>query len=242
MSTGYQIAGRLSKKDLTLVETESQFGRCVREIFGRIRPTKVIETGTYWGTGTTTIIARALRDLGIEDAQFVSIEVNPINVARARRNLAEAGLSVDLINALSVPRGLLPTREQIERELVKTVQADGLIVDHEEHERAQLYFRETDFADLPEDALGDAIRRFDHRPDFVLLDSGGHMGYVEFRYAIEQIHAPCHIALDDVFHVKHFRSFTDIKNDPRFKIVAASEEKFGFCIAYFEPDLRTCAQ
>jgi len=235
-STAYRIAGRMAdKKDLTLVLTESQFARSVRDVFAAIRPTRIIETGTYRGTGTTTIIASAIRDLCIEKAQFVSIEVNPNNVKRARENLAKVGLSVEILNGLSVPRSMLPTMEQIEQDLVKHVLADGLVVDHEEHERAELYFRETDFSGLPEDLLGQALRRFDDKPDFVLLDSGGHMGFVEFRYVIERLAGPCHIALDDIYHVKHYRSFQEIKNDSRFEVVAASEEKFGFCIARFNP-------
>jgi hypothetical protein len=144
-------------------------------------------------------------------------------------------LTVELVNALSVPRALLPSIQQIESELVHSVLADGLVVDHEEPDRARLYFGETHFDQLPDDALGQAIAAFDGRPDFLLLDSGGHMGYVEFRYAISQLKGPCHIALDDIYHVKHHRSFQFIKSDARFQLVAASEEKFGFCIARFVP-------
>jgi hypothetical protein len=233
----YRIASRLSnRKDLTLITVESQFARALKELFTRVRPRRIIETGTYRGTGTTAIIAGTIRDLFIEDAQFISIEVNPANVKRAKENLAKAGLSVEIINGLSVPRSALPSLEQIERELVQNVLADGLVVDHEEHERAELYFRETDFTGLPEDVLGQVLRRFDHRPDFVLLDSGGHMGYIEFRHVIDQLRGPCHLALDDIHHVKHHRSFQDIKQDPRFEVVATSEEKFGFCIARFDPE------
>ena len=236
MRTSYRIAGRLSGKNQTLVECESQFARCVRELFTRIRPTKIIETGTYWGTGTTTIIAAALRDLGLSDeARFISIEVNPKNLQRAQVNLAKAGLNVELINGLSVPRKMLPSPEQIDRDLVQNVLADSLVVDHEEPDRVRLYMGETDFPGVPDDMLGAALARFDFRPDFVLLDSGGHMGFVEFGYLIDQLKGPCHIALDDIYHVKHYRSFQQIKQDARFRVVAASEEKFGFCIARFEP-------
>jgi hypothetical protein len=238
-ATSYRIASRLGdsvKKDLTLVSVESQFARSMRDLFAYLRPRRIIETGTYRGTGTTTIIASAIHDLEIENAQFISIEVNPGNVKRAQENLAKAGLQVEVINGLSVPRALLPTMEQIEREMVHSVIADGLVVDHEESRRAELYFRETDFAALPDDVLGQVLRRFDHRPDVVLLDSGGHMGYVEFRYVVDQLRGPCNIVLDDIYHVKHFRSFQDMKMDPRFEIVAASEEKFGFCVARFNPN------
>lgn len=237
MSTGYRIAARLAQqKDLTRIDTESHFARCVKDLFARVRPRRVIETGTYHGTGTTTVIARALRDLAIDEARFISIEVNPRNITRATTNLQNEDLSVELFNGLSVPRALLPDLQAIETELVKNVLADGLVVDHEEPERARLYYGETDFAALPDDMLGTALAEFDYRPDFVLLDSGGHMGYVEFQYLISRLQAPCHLALDDIFHVKHFRSFHDIRNDPRFKLLVASEEKFGFCIAMFDPN------
>jgi hypothetical protein len=234
-TTGYRIAGRLSDKNQTLIEIESQFAKRVRELFARIRPRRIIETGTYWGTGTTTIIATALADAGIDDAQFVSIEINPKNFQRAQANLAKLGLNVELIHGLSVPRNLLPTMQQIEEQFVRNVESDGLIVDHEEIDRVQRYYQETDFRDLPDDLLGKTLRRFDDQPDFVLLDSGGHMGYVEFCYLLQELRGPCHLALDDIYHVKHHRSFQQIKNDPRFSLVAVSEEKFGFCIARFEP-------
>lgn len=237
MPSTYRIAGRLSAKDLTLIETQSQFARSIGDLFSRIRPSRIVETGTYFGTGTTTIIASTLRDLGIDDARFVSIEVNPRHLQRARANLEKAGLSVELLHGLTVPRALLPSRQTIEQELVQNVIAPGLFVDHEELDRARLYFSETDFPGLPDDLLGQVLRQFDYRPDFVLLDSGGHVGYVEFRYLIEQLRGPCYLALDDIYHVKHHRSFGDVRTDRRFEVVAASEEKFGFCIARFQPHL-----
>lgn len=233
----YRIAGRMSKDDLTVVPAHSQFARSIRRIFEQVRPRRIIETGTYRGTGTTTAIANALRELGLHDAIFHTIEVNPKNCQRAADNLLRAGfINLRLHNALSVPRALLPTIEQIDDAFVKNVEADQLIVDHEEADRAKLYHGETDFPNVPDDMLGRLLREFDYRPDFVLLDSGGHMGFIEFNYVIEQLRGECVIALDDVQHVKHHRSFQRINDDPRFQIMAAGEEKFGFCIARFQPD------
>lgn len=234
---GYRIAGHFSPKhNLTGVATESHFGRCVRQLFSQIRPRRVIETGTYHGTGTTTIIASALRDSGIDDAVFFSIEVNPHNYRKALANLAKQNLSVSVLNGLSVPRHLLPSMGQIEQHYVREVEADGIFVDHEEAQRAMLYHKETDHPDAPDDLLGRCLKEFDYRPDFVLLDSGGHMGHVEFRYVLPLIQAPCHLALDDIYHVKHHRSFQELGDDPRFKLLTVSEEKFGFCIAKFTPN------
>lgn len=234
---GYRIAGQVSpKQNLTGVATESQFARCVRHLFAQTRPRRIIETGTYHGTGTTAIIASALREAMIDDAVFFSIEVNPHNFRKALSNLARQSLVVSVLNGLSVPRCLLPSMEQIEQYYVHNVETDGIFVDHEEARRAMLYHQETDYPDALDDLLGRCVRECEGRPDFVLLDSGGHMGYVEFRYVLPLIHGPCHIALDDIYHVKHHRSFRELQQDPRFELVAVSEEKFGFCIAKFTPD------
>lgn len=231
----YRIAGRLADHDLTGIATESEFGTRIRSLFEAIRPRKLIETGTYHGAGTTTIIARTLKDLGLDDATFFSIEINPRNYSRALAHVTRDALNVKLLNGLSVPRHLLPPRQEIEDRLVKRVLADQLVVDHEPEKRVDLYYRETDFPHLPDDMLGQVLGEFANKADFVLLDSGGHMGHVEFRYVTSRLRGPCWIALDDIFHVKHHQSFLEIQADPRFTVETVSREKFGFCIARFTP-------
>jgi hypothetical protein len=237
-SPSYRIAGRMSPDDLTVVAADSQFARAIRRAFELARPRNIIETGTYRGQGTTRAIATAIRDLRLTDAVFHSIEVNARHYARATENLLREGLleHVRLHHGLSVPRELLPTLDQIDESLVRTVQADRLVVDHEEHERAALYHRETDYAGVPDDLLGSILAGFEYQADFVLLDSGGHMGFVEFSYLIERVKSECVIALDDVNHVKHHRSFATVRSDRRFRLIESGDEKFGFCIARFVPD------
>ena len=233
---GYRIAGQVNpRQDLTKVSGDSQFARCINHLFENNRPRRVIETGTYHATGTTTIIANALVESGSPDATFYSIEVNPRLYEKAVENVSRRGLPVSVLHGLSVPRSLLPTAEQISQQYVGAIEAEGIFVDHEESDRAARYHAETDFPDVPDDLLGRCLREFRYSPDFVLLDSGGHMGYIEFRYLLPFLQSPCFIALDDIFHVKHHRSFLELQQDSRFELVAASEEKFGFCIAKFTP-------
>lgn len=233
---GYQIAGRVNpRKDLTKVGGESQFASAIGHLFGRLRPTKVIETGTYHGNGSTAVIASALRDVVGSGAMFYSIEVNPAFCDRARANLARQGLEITVLNGLSIPRALLPTLEQIASQFTEQPR-DDIYIDHEEADRAARYFNETHFPDAGDDLLGVCLKEFDYRPDFLLLDSGGHMGSVEFGYVLPLLRGPCHIALDDIYHVKHHGSFQKVQADPRFELIAVSEEKFGFCIARFTPD------
>jgi FkbM family methyltransferase len=233
-----KIAGEVATKaDLTQIDSNSAFAQAIRKLFAEIRPTRIIETGTYLGTGTTKVIAEAIRDLQLKDVTFHSIEVKPQHFEAAKRNLAKSGLSdvVQLHHGLSVPRLLLPTLQQIEEQTVRSVEFDDLFVDHQEQERALLYFKETDFSSVPEDLLGQCLRQVENRPDFVLLDSAGHMGHLEFNYLLDQLKGPCHIALDDIHHIKHHRSFRQMQTDPRFEMLVSSREKFGFCIAKFTP-------
>lgn len=231
------VAADLAKagEDLTAVSQGSSFNDAISAVFKQARPRKIIETGTYLGTGTTTIIAKAVIANAVKNAEFVTIEVNPDHHRQAVFNLNQQGLGgIECQLGLSVPRALLPTIEDIEQATVDEVEFDGIIVDHSATERAQLYYSETNF-EAPDDLLGKTLARFNNRPDFVLLDSAGHMGNVEFNYVIERLEGPCYIALDDIHHIKHRRSYLQMRSDPRFEIFQASTEKFGFCVAKFTP-------
>lgn len=236
---GLKVAGGGQTKDLTIVDQQSDFGTAIRELFEETRPLKLIETGTYKGTGTTSIIAQALRDLRLDDAAFFSIEVNPKHHSRALQHIEQQQYNVRLLNGLSLPRNLLPSREEIDAQYVRAAVPGAQFVDHTPESRVELYYRETDYSFLPDDLLGQTLAEFGGRPDFVLLDSGGHVGFAEFQYAIGKIKGDCWIALDDIFHVKHARSYALMQNDPRFTIRTVSREKFGFCIAHFSPNAKS---
>lgn len=232
-----KIAEEFSKgEDLTEISNESHFSRAITDVMLEFKPLKLIETGTYLGKGTTKIIASALRKLK-NKATFYSIEVNPKNHQKAAENISASGLTefVNLLNGLSVPKSLLPDKSRIFEETVASVEFKDVFIDHPENERVEKYFDETNFPGLPEDLLGQCLAEFEYKPDFVLLDSGGHMGYIEFNYLISNIQSECIIALDDVYHIKHHKSFLFMKQDQRFEVIVESKEKFGFCIAKFTP-------
>lgn len=230
--------------DLAKISGESDFSHRIRDLIRTIRPNKIIETGTYLGTGTTRIIASALEEYGIHDACFYSIEVNPGHYVQAEANIGSQSFKkyVRLLHGLSVPRKKLPSRDEIEDKCVKNVEFDDIFVDHEEQTRVQLYFQETDFPQLADDLLGACLEKFDYRPNFVILDSAGHMGFIEFEYLISQLKGWCYIALDNIYHIKHHKSFRVMQEDTRFDILCSSQEKFGFCIARFTPRLDVEAQ
>jgi ADP-heptose:LPS heptosyltransferase/glycosyltransferase involved in cell wall biosynthesis/predicted O-methyltransferase YrrM/sulfatase maturation enzyme AslB (radical SAM superfamily) len=239
-----KVAGELASHcDLTAVNSESEFARAIAGLFAAARPKKILETGTYLGEGTTRIIASTLKSLGLSDSVFCTIECNPDNYRKATANLTNRSLieGVHMLHGLSVPRSMLPTIQQIEESCVKNIEFHDIFVDHQEQQRALLYYKETDFPGAADDLLGKVLESFDFRPDFVLLDSAGHMGNIEFNYLVERLRGECYIALDDIRHIKHHRSFKQMQADPQFSILTISDDKFGFCIAKFTPMEETSA-
>lgn len=233
-----KIAGEdKGEKDLTQIDSVSEFAIQLNRVIKEYKPKKLLETGTYLGMGTTSVVTSALKENGLEDSQFFSIEVKSENHLAAKKNLTENGLInyVTLLNGISMPRKALPTIEEIERTTVKEVEFEGIYIDHQESERARLYYNETNYDDVEEDLIGKCLITFESEPDFVLLDSGGHMGNLEFNYLIERLEKECIVALDDVNHIKHRKSYMQIQNDSRFELITSSDEKFGFCIAKFTP-------
>jgi len=229
-----------SEQDLTQVDSSSQFSTAIEKVFRKIRPQRIIETGTYLGEGTTKVIASVIEKIGLVDAKFYSIEINPYNFKKAKWNLTKNRLVkyVSLLNGVSVPSTHLPSKEDIKERTVDSIEYNDIFVDHRENERVEKYFDETNFPGLPEDLLGQCLAEFNYKPDFILLDSGGHMGYIEFNYVLSKLQSDCIIALDDVYHIKHHKSFLFMKQDPRFEIIVESKEKFGFCIAKFTPVIK----
>jgi len=227
-------------KNGMMIQENSAFAEAIGQVIREYRPKKILETGTYLGQGTTAVIAEAMKQNGI-DGTFFTIEVNPRYHAQAKAYLESRGYPVQALCGLSIPRRLLPSCEQIQQ-ATTAVQDESLFVDHPEPVRVQRYYQETDFPDVPDDLLGKCLADFDGRPDLVLLDSAGHLGWIEFQYLLERLKGPCILALDDINHIKHHRSFQHMQKDSRFEILVSSNEKFGFCIARFDPQRRSCPQ
>ena len=64
---------------------------------------------------------------------------------QARKNLAQHNLlhHATLLNGISVPRLLLPNKEEIEKTCVTNVEFGNIYIDHDKKERVSLYYNET---------------------------------------------------------------------------------------------------
>jgi hypothetical protein len=196
-------------------------------------PNYIIETGTYNGLGTTRTIAEVLSNC--KHRQFYSIECNPAHYAMALKNLVPLKCfnAVTILNGLSVPRDLLPDPMTIVR-MAKEV-PEGVQVDYDQSDREKQYFNESCWPDVPDDLLGLLLEECNYGPSIVLLDSAGHLGNIEFNYVVNKLKWPCYFVLDDINHLKHYKSVRQMKSDKRFEIRWETTEKFGSCITYFKP-------
>lgn len=209
------------------IQTDGDFARDLRQIIEVSKPTRLIETGTCAGKGSTRVIASALQ--GTE--QFYSIECNPELHRMAAGNVPPW---VHLVLGLSVPKNLLPSAAEIERNCA-TARQFGVDVDPDRGQEAQFYGGEVAF-DVPDDRLRYCFEAMNYDVDFVMLDSSGGMGKIEFDYLMTLVRKPFTLALDDVNHVKHYQSFREIKRNRRFRIIANNAERHGYVIARYNPN------
>lgn len=224
--------------DLTEIASEGMFARCIRDYFNQYKPKNIIETGLYHGTGSTAIIASLIRDIPLPDAHFFSIECNLKNIEIADQNLTRMDLCnhVSVLRGVSIPKAMLPTEEQINKKIEKASKTPGVKLDHEQDPTngSKYYQKETEEV-YHEDIIGWIMSNWSYKVDFALLDSGGHLGKIEFDYLISKIKQPCGIALDDTRHIKHFESRDMILSDKRFEVICDNEEKYGSMIVRFNP-------
>jgi hypothetical protein len=221
------------------VGEETEFYQILQQAVAQCRPLNMIETGTYLGMGTTSALCLGLSRIPQVKCNFYSIEISPVFYSAALQNLRQKNLLqyVHILNGLSVPRNMLPTKEAIQKTTVDDCIRSGIYADFPENMRAEVYHSETARQDCPEDLLGLCLAACDFRPDILLLDSAGHMGFIEFQYALSKIQGQCLFILDDTRHVKHHNSLHFMSNDKRFQILNNSHERFGFCIARYTPEV-----
>jgi len=212
------------------ISRDSEFARNIKEVIRLYKPNRLLETGTFLGEGTTRIIAEELVNVN-KKAHFVSLEVSKEYARRAKDNLLNHNLIVDIRNGLSIPKQLLPGEEEIKKSVMDG--PDNIYVDHEEKDRLDLYLKEIKYDGKDDDLIGKVLNEWNGKVDFVLLDSAGCLGYVEFKYLLSKVKFDFVLVLDDVKHIKHCNSAEYIKESNRFKIIKVSDEKFGFLIASF---------
>lgn len=211
----------------------------------------VMETGTYNGTGSTTILAEAFQGRSAP-RHFYTCELSFYRYLKARKNLAKYpfvqclwGRSVALKEALEFMNQDDALRHPEKSPGIFTDWTSGAAEHYAQECRRGLTSDQKAFRQRFDPRYywmkwktyqgEDLLRRIlsKHRKDrpFILLDSAGGIGFLEFKIVREIMgENPYWLLLDDVHHIKHFRSVQEIQKDSAFEILA-SDPAQGWALA-----------
>lgn len=210
----------------------------------------VIETGTYLGTGSTRIIAEAFEKAPPE--KFYTIEISPRFFEQARQHLSDLNF-VEVLWGLSVGRAQAETflrndamlweaaRYNIEVENPQDPVSFYLAeisgsMDVRPRLDSECYASRGNVA--PDGLLEKLLSQYRECRPLIALDSAGGIGWLEFLEVIRiQGAEPFVLFLDDVNHVKHYRSLKYVQSSTDFHIIDCDIED-GWLVAAFCPAVK----
>jgi hypothetical protein len=178
---------------------DPEFEKVVRSLIDQVD--EVIETGTYHGDGSTMIFAGTGKPVK-------TIECNGFRVNIARDNL-EKFPNVEVIHAHSLPveemAEFIKKDDIYERDV--DIEVDGL-----GHSK-ELYMDEIGYVTEKDNVLWELINN--DKKQIIFLDSAGGVGWMEFKYVMAlspEFLKNKILMLDDIQHVKHYRSVLWLEN------------------------------
>jgi hypothetical protein len=210
----------------------------IENVLKNERITHIIETGTYLGKGSTKMLAESLLKIGVDTA-FITIEANWESWIQAKRNLKQYRFVLPLwgktvstrkaLNFIANDEALLhhenypdiyiddlkdPVKfysDEIKGKLGKVTLNPFYIL---------LKWYDKIFYFSGEELLERYLIKFRNNNPLIVLDSAGGIGYLEFN-VVKKImgNEPYILLLDDIHHLKHFRSMNEIKSDSHFKVL-----------------------
>lgn len=228
------------------MSTDAGFIKALDDLFKNNNIQYVIESGTFKGLGSTTTLAKAMLKNNIKIKEFITIEIDKKFHKEAIKNLKQfpfitpvCGLSVNFANAkrfiendeainhhekfpdifidsvtnpkqfyLNEIEGKLSSFNQEKKNWWSSIFSNSNI----ENSAASAYPKEN--------ILEYALSSMKDKQPLILLDSAGGIGYLEFSKTMEIMkNHDFYLILDDIHHLKHFRSYRDVTENPKFTIL-----------------------
>lgn len=186
----------------------------------------IIESGTYTGLGSTKMLA----DIFIKD--IITIETNENFYLMAKENL-KPYTYVECINGLSLNYN----------ECINFILNDDYIKNHQNYDNIYIdniddpmeSYRNEIIPSTNENVLINKIIENYDKKLLIVLDSAGGIGYLEFQKVIETMKDKSfYLLLDDINHIKHYRSYQDILKNKDFNILI-SDEFDGYLLCKYDP-------
>jgi hypothetical protein len=183
-----------------------------------VRPAVAIETGTYDGEGSTQLLIDTFGPN--PPSSLYTIECSTELYTLAKQRLAVYPF-VHCIHGLSVKRAEAIAHIRQDPWLEYPDAAPNLY--GEMPNPQQFYTAEVNCPNektLDEDCLRTLLRKHKDQPLLVVLDSCGGTGLLEFRIVESTLHEQKYaLLLDDINHIKHYRSFEEIVRRRDFYVV-----------------------
>ncbi|MFH2138514.1 MAG: hypothetical protein ABII88_08395 [Candidatus Omnitrophota bacterium] len=229
------------------MHASSELSQLLQDVVVEEKIKCVVETGTYQGLGSTTFIAESFPKSSPPEI-FVTIETNWQSWREAKKNLLHFpfvkclwGQSVrqkQALDFISNDEALINHRdyEDIFIDVVTnpvgfyTQECRGAIRKISIKNYPHYFFNKILNYD-GEGLLEKWLQLFKNRNPLIVLDSAGGIGMLEFMIMKETMgDQPYIVLLDDIHHVKHFRSVQQIKLDPGFQLLGVNETS-GWALA-----------
>lgn len=217
---------------------DAQFNQTLQTLFAENQIDYIIESGTYLGTGSTRSVLKAI-PANRPPKAYYTLEANPTFHLISRFNLMRWPF-VKPIWGNTIPREkALSFIEQDEvlrhHERYPDVFIDTLVNPVEfytneikGHWNGNIILKTVGWLSdhlltRPENLLEKLLREVIDQQPLILLDSAGGTGWLEYQTVRDVMgKKPYWLILDDIHHLKHFRSFADVQHRPDFRLVAHS--------------------
>jgi hypothetical protein len=187
------------------------------------RANVIIETGTYLGTGSTMMICKLIRSImtgGSSAAKaFDKILPEVFTIEASESNYNQARINLDRFRFCKVIHGCsVDVKDAIE-----FIKSDEAIINHEKYPQFIIDTLDDPVGFYTSEVAGQLFGKGKKGKNFVLrtliaenmnkrpifiLDSAGGIGWMEFQYVVNTMGRRRYaVLLDDVQHLKHFRSY-----------------------------------
>lgn len=234
-----------SQHSVSMVKMD-ELTKVIRDENAKNKISYVIETGTFLGTGSTRMIAEAFLN---ENPQpdVITIEANWLHWKKAKKNLKNYnfvtplwGLSVPNKEAIEFAKNDYALQHQDEFPEIYVDGGDdplGFYIRELSGDFGYTRFKSINYVlkfleerdkkknFSGEDLLRKYLSKYKKESPLILLDSAGAVGLLEFNIVKEIMgDNKYYLLLDDIHHLKHFRSYEEIKQNPDYEILIVNEE------------------
>lgn len=214
--------------DYNINLNSNSFEEAVKFLISNYEVDEVIETGTFNGLGSTTVFAKT-------NKKVISVESCFNNFFAAKDNLKNY-LNVELMygSSLSIDEmvdfidndNIYTSNEVVNKQIMIDGDESNKMKDFYKHEITGWGYGKPSSENLLIDLINN------DKKQIVFLDSAGGVGYLEFKKFMsisDEFKKNKILLLDDVSHVKHFRSVQDLLA-LNYKVTISEDKRFAYCI------------